>query len=158
MNTKNIKNLTMSALVVALVAAGTAHAAGPTSGQIIIRGTVGSICEIAVVDYGTVLDLVGGESNRPVGQVTETCNDADGYSVSFTSAEGGKMIGPRGAESEYRVNYDAISDTNLSSSASIARPDPQWNAQYDLTVNVEGQDELPAGEYLDTVTVTIAGA
>ena len=158
MNIKNIKNLTMSALVVALVAAGAAHAAGPVSGQIIIRGTVGSICEIAVVDYGTILDLVGGESNRPVGQVTETCNDADGYSVSFTSAEGGKMIGPRGAESEYRVNYDAISDTNLSSSASIARPDPQWNAQYDLTVNVEGQDELPAGEYLDTVTVTIAGA
>jgi spore coat protein U-like protein len=111
-----------------------------------------------VVDYGTNLDLVAGESNRAVGQVTETCNDADGYSVSFTSDEGGKMVGPLGATSPYRVNYDAIADHSLASDASIARPDPQWNVQHELTVNVEGQDELPAGEYRDTVTVTIAGA
>lgn len=154
----NLKNASLSALVAALLVAGSAHAAGPTSGQIIIRGTVGSICEIGVVDYGTNLDLVAGESNRAVGQVTETCNDADGYSVSFTSSEGGKMVGPLGAASAYRVNYDTISDTSLSSDAAIARPDPQWNVQHDLTVNVEGQNELPAGEYRDTVTVTIAGA
>jgi spore coat protein U-like protein len=153
----NIKTLSLSALAVALIA-GAAHAAGPTSGQIIIRGTVGSICEIGVVDYGTNLDLVAGENNRAVGQVTETCNDADGYSVSFSSTEGGKMVGPLGAESAYRVNYDTISDTSLASDAAIARPDPQWNVQHDLTVNVAGQDELPAGEYRDTVTVTIAGA
>ena len=154
----NLKNASLSPLVLALVAAGSVHAAGPTSGQIIIRGTVGSICEIGVVDYGTNLDLVAGESNRAVGQVTETCNDADGYSVSFTSSEGGKMVGPLGAVSAYRVNYDTISDTSLMRDASIARPDPQWNVQHDLTVNVEGQNELPAGEYRDTVTVTIAGA
>ncbi len=80
---------------------------------------------------------MAGESNRAVGQVTETCNDADGYSVGFTSSEGGKMVGPLGAISAYRVNYDTLSDTSLSSDASIARPDPQWNVQHDLTVNVE---------------------
>ena len=154
----NLKNASLSALVLALFAAGSAHAAGPTSGQIIIRGTVGSICQIAVVDLGTNLDLVAGESNRAVGKVTETCNDADGYSVSFTSAEGGKMVGPRGAASAYRVNYDSIADHSLATDASIARPDPQWNAAYELTVNVEGQNELPAGEYRDTVTVTIAAS
>ncbi|MBK8068985.1 MAG: hypothetical protein IPK27_15590 [Rhodanobacteraceae bacterium] len=68
------------------------------------------------------------------------------------------MVGPLGAASPYRVNYDSISDHSLASDASIARPDPQWNVQHELTVNVEGQDELPAGEYRDTVTVTIAGA
>ena len=154
----NLKNASLSALVLALFAAGSAHAAGPTSGQIIIRGTVGSICQIAVVDLGTNLDLVAGESNRAVGKVTETCNDADGYSVSFTSAKGGKMVGPLGAESAYRVNYDTISNTSLSSAAALVRPDPQWNVQHELTVNVAGQSELPAGEYRDTVTVTIAGA
>ena len=154
----NLKNASLSALIAALLVAGSANAAGPTSGQIIIRGTVGSICEIGVVDYGTNLDLVAGESNRAVGQVTETCNDADGYSVSFTSSEGGKMVGPLGAISAYRVNYDTLSDTSLSADASIARPDPQWNVQHDLTVNVEGQNELPAGEYRDTVTVTIAAS
>ncbi len=154
----NLKNASLSALVLALFAAGSAHAAGPTSGQIIIRGTVGSICQIAVVDLGTNLDLVAGESNRAVGKVTETCNDADGYSVSFTSAKGGKMVGPLGAESAYRVNYDTISNTSLSSAAALVRPDPKWNVQHELTVNVAGQNELPAGEYRDTVTVTIAGA
>ena len=155
----NLKNLfAASALSAALLIAGTAHAAGPTSGQIIIRGTVGALCEIGVVDYGTNLDLVAGEANRAVGQVKETCNDPDGYSVSFTSAEGGKMVGPRGAASAYRVNYDSIADHSLATDASIARPDPQWNAAYELTVNVEGQSELPAGEYRDTVTVTIAAS
>ena len=153
----NLKAFSLS-IAIALLAGSSAYAAGPTSGQIIIRGTVGSICEIGVVDYGTNLDLVAGESNRAVGQITETCNDADGYSVSFNSSEGGKMVGPRGAVSAYRVNYDSISNTNLASDASIDRPDPQWNVQHELTVNVDGQDELPAGEYRDTVTVTIAGA
>lgn len=154
----NATKLSISALLAALLAAGAAQAAGPTSGQIIIRGTVGSICEIGVVDYGTTLDLVAGETNRAVGKVTETCNDADGYSVSFTSTEGGKMVGPLGAASAYRVNYDSIANHDLAADASIARPDPQWNLSHELSVNVAGQSELPAGEYLDTVTVTIAGA
>ena len=155
----NVKNLvSFSALAAAMLLAGSAQAAGPTSGQIVIRGTVGSICEIGVVDYGTTLDLVAGESARAVGQVTETCNDADGYSVSFSSAEGSKMIGPRGANSLYRVNYDSISDRSLATEAAIARPDPQWNVQHELTVNVDGQSQLPAGEYRDTVTVTIAAS
>ena len=155
----NVKNLVAaSTLAAALLVAASANAAGPTSGQIIIRGTVGALCEIGVVDYGTTLDLVAGESARPVGQVTETCNDPNGYSVSFTSALGGKMVGPRDAASPYRVNYDSVSDHSLAVDASIARPDPQWNVQHELTVNVAGQDQLPAGEYRDTVTVTIAAS
>lgn len=156
MNTKNL--LAASALAAALFVTATANAAGPTTGQIIIRGTVGAICEIGVVDYGTNLDLVAGEANRAVGQVNETCNDPNGYSVSFTSEKGGKMVGPLDAASPYRVNYDSIADHSLSSDASIARPEPQWNVQHELTVNVDGQNELPAGEYRDTVTVTIAAS
>jgi spore coat protein U-like protein len=155
----NLKHLvSVSTLAAALLVAASAQAAGPTTGQIIIRGSVGAKCEIGVVDYGTNLNLVSGEANRAVGQVTETCNDPDGYSVSFTSAEGGKMVGPLGAASAYRVNYDSIADHSLAADASLARPNPQWNAQHELTVNVAGQDELPAGEYRDTVTVTIAAS
>jgi spore coat protein U-like protein len=145
--------LTIAAL---LVAGATQASVAPTSGQIIIRGTVGSICEIGVVDYGTNLDLVAGEANRPVGAVTETCNDPDGYSVAFTSDKGGKMIGPRDAESAYRINYDSIADHSLAADVAVERPDPQWGLRHELTVNVDGQDQLPAGEYTDVVTVTIA--
>lgn len=143
--------------IAALLVAGTTQASvAPTSGQIVIRGTVGSICEIGVVDYGTNLDLVSGETARAVGAVTETCNDPNGYSVSFTSDMGGKMIGPRDAESAYRINYDSIADYSLAADAAVERPDPQWGLRHELTVNVDGQDELPAGEYTDVVTVTIA--
>ena len=142
--------------IAALFVAGAAQAAAPTSGQIVIRGTVGSICEIGVVDYGTNLDLVTGETARAVGAVTETCNDPDGYSVSFTSDQGGKMIGPRDATSAYRINYDSIADYSLASDAAVERPDPQWGLRNELTVNVDGQDQLPAGSYKDVVTVTIA--
>jgi len=147
------------ALVGALFAAGAAQAATTSSsGQIIIRGTVGAICEVGVIDYGTNLDLVAGEQNRAVGEIKETCNDPDGYSVSFNSAKGGKMVGPLDATSAYRVNYDSLNDHSLSRSASLPRPEPRWNERHELTVNVDGQDELPAGEYLDVVTVTIAAS
>ena len=154
----SIRILSLATAIFALGQATSASAAGPTSGQIIIRGTVGSLCEIGVVDYGTNLDLVVGESARAVGQVTETCNDPDGYSVNFTSNEGGKMVGPLDAESSYRINYDNVADHSLAADAQLLRPDPRWNEAHELTVNVDGQDELPAGEYTDIVTVTIAAS
>jgi spore coat protein U-like protein len=151
----SIRILSAAIVGIAMTAA-TAQAA--TSGQIIIRGTVGAICEVGVVDYGTNLDLVAGEQSRAVGEINETCNDADGYSVSFTSAEGGKMVGPLDASSAYRINYDSVSDHSLAADALLARPEPRWNERHELTVNVDGQDELPAGEYSDVVTVTIAAS
>ena len=119
----NTSNRILAVLATSLLAAGSVHAA--TSGQIIIRGTVGSICEIGVVDYGTNLDLVAGEQSRAVGEVNETCNDPDGYSVSFTSAEGGKMMGPLDSESAYRINYDSIADYSLAADAQLARAEPR---------------------------------
>jgi len=131
--------------------------AGPqTSGEIIIKGTVGDLCEIAVVDLGTNLNLVDGEQAARVGEITETCNNPEGYEVSFSSNNGGFMTGPLGAQSFYRINYDSIADFSLEAAGSIVRELPQWNAAYDLTVNVDGDDELPAGSYRDRVTVEIA--
>lgn len=54
MNT-SIRILSFATAIFALGQTTSALAAGPTSGQIIIRGTAGSLCEI-VVDYGTNLD------------------------------------------------------------------------------------------------------
>lgn len=145
------------ALFGASLVATTAQAA-TSSGQIIIRGTVGAVCEVGVVDYGTNLDLVGGEQNRAVGEINETCNDPDGYTVSFSSAQAGKMVGPLDAASAYRINYDSLADHSLAADAELARAEPRWNQRHELTVNVDGQDELPAGEYRDVVTVTIAAS
>ena len=153
----SIKNI---ALATALVSAfSSAHAvvgAPNTSGDIIIKGTVGAICEIGVTDYGTNLNLVDGETATPVGQIKETCNNPEGYAVEISSANGSVMEGPLGKTSAYTVNYDSLADTNLADAARLERLQPQWNASYEMSVNVTGDDELPAGEYRDVVTVTIA--
>lgn len=144
--------------IAAVFAGSSAFAAvgGQTSGEIVIKGTVGDLCEIAVVDLGTNLNLVDGERAARVGEITETCNNPEGYTVSFSSENGGFMTGPLDAQSFYRINYDAIEDYSLEDEGRIARDLPQWNAAYDLTVNVDGDDELPAGRYSDLVTVEIA--
>lgn len=147
------------ATAIAAILAGTSAFAvegGQTSGEIVIKGTVGDLCEIAVVDLGTNLNLVDGEEAARVGEITETCNNPEGYSISFSSENGGFMTGPLDAQSFYRINYDSIEDYSLEDEGSLARELPQWNAAYDLTVNVDGDDELPAGSYLDLVTVEIA--
>ena len=148
------------ATAIAAVFAGStaiAAAGGPTSGEIVIKGNVGDICEIQVVDLGTNLNLVDGEQAARVGEVKETCNNPEGYIVSFDSENGSFMEGPLGAQSFYRVNYDSLQDQPLPEGRGrgLQRDLPQWNAAYDLTVNVDGDDELPAGYYEDIVTVTI---
>ena len=127
-----------------------------TSGEIVIKGSVGDICEINVVDLGTNLNLVDGEQAARVGEITETCNNPEGYSVSFSSENGGFMTGPLDAQSSYTINYDSIADYSLDSEGELVRDLPRWNAAFDLTVNVQGDDELPAGNYKDLVTVEIA--
>ena len=148
----------LTTAIAALIAGSSAFAAvgGQTSGEIVIKGTVGHICEIAVVDLGTNLNLVDGEQAARVGEITETCNNPEGYEVSFSSDNGGFMSGPLDAQSFYRVNYDSIADYSLEDEGSLVRDLPQWNAAYDLTVNVDGDSELPAGNYRDLVTVEIA--
>jgi len=148
----------LTTAIAALIAGSSAFAVvgGQTSGEIVIKGTVGHICEIAVVDLGTNLNLVDGEQAARVGEITETCNNPEGYEVSFSSDNGGFMSGPLDAQSFYRVNYDSIADYSLEDEGSLVRDLPQWNAAYDLTVNVDGDSELPAGRYRDLVTVEIA--
>jgi hypothetical protein len=144
--------------IAAVFAGSTAFAAvgGQTSGEIVIKGTVGDICEINVVDLGTNLNLVDGEQSARVGEITETCNNPEGYEMSFSSANGGFMSGPLDAQSFYRINYDSLADYSLEEAGEVVRELPQWNSAYDLTVNVDGDDELPAGRYKDVVTVEIA--
>jgi hypothetical protein len=154
----NLNKIAIATAIAAAFAGSTAFAAvgGQTSGEIVIKGTVGDLCEISVVDLGTNLNLVDGERAARVGEITETCNNPEGYQVSFASNNGGFMQGPLDAQSFYRINYDSISDYALEKDAELVRELPQWNAAYDLTVNVDGDSELPAGKYRDLVTVEIA--
>jgi type 1 fimbria pilin len=101
--------------IAAVLAGSSAFAAvgADTSGEIYIKGTVGDLCEINVVDLGTNLNLVDGEQAARVGEITETCNNPDGYIVSLDSVNGSYMEGPLGARSFYTVNYDSLEGAPL---------------------------------------------
>lgn len=156
MNFSTRKALAISIAISSLFAAFGNTASAAASGQIELRGSVGAVCEIIVTDLGVSLDLVNGESARVVGSVEETCNDPDGYTLSFASDNSGSMNGPLDTAVGYTFNYDTINAASLSSDQALARPGPQFGLLNDVAVNITGQSNLPAGLYSDTIVISIA--
>ncbi len=122
-----------------------------------ISGTVAAQCSVSVTDLGVSLDLVNGETSRNVASISETCNDPNGYTVSFSSADG-QLNGPTGFDEGYTINYDTLSAADLAAAAqSVAHAAPAWNSSNNLQVNLAGNSQLAAGTYTDTITISIAG-
>jgi len=129
---------------------------GESSGEIVIRGMVDVVCEIAVVDLDARLNLNEDRNGLKVGSVTETCNHPQGYVVSLKSANGGFMSGPLDARSDYRIHYDSLQGASLSRVHGLHRDQPNWNASHDLHIHIDADDALPAGFYSDRVLIEIA--
>ena len=122
-----------------------------------ISGTVAAQCYISVTDLGVSLDLVNGETAKNVASISETCNDPDGYTVSFSSTDG-QLNGPTGFDEGYTINYDSVSAGDLATATqSVAHAAPAWNSSNNLQVNLAGNSQLAAGTYTDTITISIAG-
>ncbi len=122
-----------------------------------ISGTVAAQCSVSVTDLGVSLDLVNGETARNVASISETCNDPDGYTVSFSSTDG-QLNGPTGFDEGYTINYDTLSTADLAAAAqSVAHAAPAWDSSNNLQINLAGNSQLAAGAYTDTITISIAG-
>ena len=124
------------------------------SGTIQLKGNVALSCTIAVQDLGQSLSLKTGESNKVVGNVTETCNSGSGYRITLASANAGKLKNGN-FTIDYSVNYDSFTG-GLTSQAVVDRATAQFGKKSDLKVTVAASDQYIAGDYADTVTVTIA--
>lgn len=125
------------------------------SGNIQLRGSVALSCSIAVQDLGQSLALVTGESNKTVGSVTETCNSGSGYKITLASANAGKLKSGN-FTIDYTVSYDNATASALTSQLVVDRATAQFGKKSDLKVNVPASSQYIAGDYADTVTVTIA--
>ena len=122
-----------------------------------ISGTVAAQCYVSVTDLSVSLDLVNGETAKNVASIAETCNDPDGYTISFSSSDG-QLNGPTGFDEGYTINYDTLSEADLASAVqSVAHSAPAWGSSNNLQVNLAGNSELAAGTYTDTITISIAG-
>jgi spore coat protein U-like protein len=142
-------------LTVATAAAFAAPAlAQNANGTIQLRGNVALSCTIAVTDLSQSLSLKAGENQKTVGSVTETCNSGNGYKITLASTNAGKLKSGNN-EITYQVNYDNQGG-GLTSQMVVDRANAQFNKKSDLKVTVPASDQYIAGDYSDTITVTIA--
>ncbi|MFV3131224.1 spore coat protein U domain-containing protein [Niveispirillum sp. KHB5.9] len=143
-----------TAAALAVIAIAAPAMAQNASGTIQLKGTVALSCTIAVQDLGQSLALKAGETNKTVGSVTETCNSGNGYKITLASANAGKLKSGN-FTINYSVAYDSFSGA-LTSQAVVDRATAQFGKKSDLKVTVAASDQYIAGDYADTVTVTIA--
>lgn len=141
------------AATVATLAAAPALAQN-ANGSIQLRGNVALSCTISVQDLGQALSLKNGENQKTVGNVTENCNSGTGYKITLASANSGKLKSGN-FTIDYQVNYDNQGGA-LTSQMVVDRANAQFNKRADLKVTVPASDQYIAGDYADTITVTIA--
>ncbi|KPF81915.1 hypothetical protein IP70_22810 [alpha proteobacterium AAP38] len=151
--TKFFAKTAAAALIAA--AAVTPALAQNASGTIQLKGNVALSCTIAVQDLNQSLALKAGETAKTVGSVTETCNSGSGYKITLASANAGKLKSGN-FTINYTVSYDNGSVGALTSQMVIDRATAQFGKKSDLKVTVPASDQYIAGDYADTVTVTIA--
>lgn len=139
----------------AVLIAGQQARAADNTGTLVVRGSVETNCTVSIQDMGAHLDLTRGANNIVVGKVTETCNDPDGYSITFTSQGGGKLTS-NGASVPYTASYDNVNQQSLGSEMRLSRKNAAFGVVKDLKVSVAAGSDRVAGSYSDTITVTIA--
>ncbi|QJE73510.1 hypothetical protein HHL28_10775 [Aerophototrophica crusticola] len=135
-----------------------------SAGQVAAQGTVrlaGSVnpnCNLQVQDLGATLNITGGSTLVRVGSIREYCNDKDGLTLTFTSSNGGALVGESGFRAGYSISYAGTSNWQaLSVPYVVTRNNKQTNEPWrDLYVSLPANAQAHAGSYRDTVTVTIA--
>ena len=147
-----------------LAGAGTAMAA--PSGTLSLSGTVDAACSISVAPTAAAssLDLVTGENDTQVATVSESCNDADGYTVAVETdsfgAGSAALQGPDSYQATFSIKYDGspviftAADTPVDVTDS---DDPiQGTNEMDVLINIPAEAAHVAGTYGATLTFTLA--
>ena len=125
-----------------------------TNGSIQIKGTVATVCTVAVTDIGASLNITGGETNKPVGTIVETCNSGSGYRVTVSSSNAGSLKNGNSAIT-YQLNYDGQSG-GLSGPMTVERSAAASAKQVQVGVTVPATANAISGTYSDTLTISIA--
>lgn len=152
------KFLSTTAIVGTLfvVAAGSAMAAS-NSGEIKLNGTMGAICVVDVDAKNTDIDMKEGAKKQVVAEIKETCNDHEGYTITFTSANAGVILHRDSGQSvPYTVSYDSSNASSLAKPLDVVRDKEGYEVEHNLIVDMSGSANRVAGSYGDTITVQIA--
>ena len=130
-----------------------------TTGTLTISGFVPDFLEITTNQIQTNLNLDVEETVK-IGEITEKSNLVDGYKITLTSTNLGYMV--RTGSSEvvpYSLFYDGL-EVDLSSPGSLVKTSTNKGSYVSdvlvyHTANI--MEMMVAGEYRDTITISIEG-
>ncbi|MDG5495194.1 hypothetical protein [Niveispirillum sp. BGYR6] len=121
-----------------------------------LRGKMETVCELKINDLARGLNLGKGETAVTVGTVNEQCNQF-GFVVGISSANRGALVDQRGNRIPYQVQYDGSGLLSLSGEWMWLRFWPSvGDNNKDLQVTVPARPQATAGDYSDTIMITIA--
>lgn len=132
-----------------------------TSASLLLKGNVPEILSIGVTaeTIAANLPLNVTQTNTKVATVQEKSNSKTGYKVTITSANQGKLVRNTGTEQfPYSLAYNNQA-LNLASPVVITNTAAAAvTANKNVTISYTGvaHDLMVAGDYVDTVTFTIA--
>ncbi len=124
-------------------------------GTVELIGTVPVHCEIVIRNLDGTLDLVAGETAKPVAEIVETCNEPAGYTIAFGSGNAGDLVSQDGIRVDYRIDYDTATNVDLAADLSLDRPEARFDFVRPLRVSVDPDGGRLAGTYSDIITVTV---
>lgn len=135
-----------------------------SSADLTITGSVEQDCSVAINTTSFTVDLVAGEDDSTVATVTESCNDADGYDISFSSSNSGVLQNDDNANEQkaYSISYGtgagSIDSQSLSADRTLTYSTYTANNPVPLRINLDahGAGVLASGTWSDTITVSIA--
>lgn len=158
LNMKNLNKSLIATLVLGLLGA---NAQAASSADITLSGSVDQDCSVALNSSNYTVNLLSGESDSTVATVTETCNDSDGYQISFSSANAGVLQNDDDASEQksYSISYGTdLNYARLLESKSVSYNTYTAGNAVPLRMNLDAHTSgvLAAGTWSDTITVSIA--
>lgn len=149
---------TLLALALTLTSA---SALAATTATLLLKGVVPAVLSISVTAESVAanLPLNTTQNNTKIATVNEKSNAANGYKVTISSQNQGKLVRSGGNQQfPYTLNYNNQT-INLSSQAVLNNSgNTATSVNRDLKISYTGQSEesMVAGDYVDTITFSIA--
>lgn len=155
---KNKVILGLSALAL-FASANMASAAGTDTAQFNVKLTLEQGCKFTSagdLDFGTHSVLTNPIQDTAPSEILVACSKDLPYALSFISAGSNKMTGPDSGTIDYQMFSDAARSALIDASTSLEDTGTGEDQSFKVYGTVPGgQGAKAAGDYSDTVTVTV---
>ncbi len=156
---KMLKKITVVLSAVLGLVSLNAFAAAGASQEIALSTTVDSVCTIESNSSSFSPNLVAGEASTTIATITEVCNDMDGYTVTFSSANSGVLQNSDVAAQQkgYEISYNDISEQELNVDRTTTYSAGTESNVVALKMTLAANTGvLASGTWSDTITATVA--